>query len=85
MDVLRETKLRSILKTLSWRFLATLTTTLLVLMMTDTWAVALSVGGMEVLGKLLLYYLHERAWQRFSWGVMPAAVDAEALTQELSS
>lgn len=64
----RETPLRSLIKTMTWRLLATLTTVSLVWLMTGTLELALSVGGLEFVAKLVLYFLHERAWQRLPWG-----------------
>ncbi len=35
---------------------------------TGEWLLAVTVGSIEVLTKLTLYYLHERLWQRVSYG-----------------
>lgn len=59
---------RSILKSFSWRLLATLTTAALVYATTGEWDLAVAIGSMEVVAKFILYYLHERAWQR--WGTI---------------
>ena len=64
----QETTTRSVLKTLSWRLLATLTTILLVYLFTGRWGMAFTLGGVEIILKMLLYYLHERAWNRTSYG-----------------
>jgi len=64
----RETSTRSILKTLSWRLLATLTTIGLVWIFTGRVGTAFTIGGIEIVLKMLLYYLHERAWDRTSFG-----------------
>lgn len=64
----RESKLRSIVKTISWRFWATLTTISLVLLFTGQTAIALSIGGLEVILKMIVYFVHERAWDRFKFG-----------------
>ena len=64
----QETTTRSILKTLSWRLLATLTTVLLVYLFTGRLGMAFTLGGVEIILKMLLYYLHERAWNRTSFG-----------------
>ena len=64
----RETSTRSILKTLSWRLLATLTTIALVWLFTGHPGTAFTVGGIEIILKMILYYLHERAWDRTSFG-----------------
>ncbi|MEM0996747.1 MAG: DUF2061 domain-containing protein [Bacteroidota bacterium] len=55
---------RSVSKALSWRTIATLTTVGLALLITGDTETALSIGGLELGTKLLLYYLHERLWTR---------------------
>jgi len=52
----------SLLKTLSWRIIGTLDTMLISYILTGKLDVALSIGGIEVVSKMILYYLHERAW-----------------------
>ncbi len=59
----RETPLRSLLKALSWRIVATTTTALIAYFITGDVALALSIGGIEFVLKFFIYYLHERAWQ----------------------
>ncbi|MHC4596106.1 MAG: DUF2061 domain-containing protein [Planctomycetota bacterium] len=70
-----ETRLRSIVKGLAWRFLATLTTMILVLMFTRKIVLSLEIGALEVIAKLLLYYTHERVWNLVRWGRFRAAFD----------
>ena len=65
---LRESAWRSAVKATSWRVLATLATFSLVFIWTGHLQTALSVGMLEVVLKLLLYYLHERAWLRIKFG-----------------
>lgn len=57
-----ETKLRSILKTLSWRTAALGITAVVSYVVTRRWEVALALGTSDTLVKLVLYYLHERLW-----------------------
>ncbi len=64
----RETKARSLLKTLSWRFWATLTTIGLVLLFVGETAIALSIGGLEVILKMIIYFVHERVWDKIKVG-----------------
>ena len=59
-----ESRRRSFAKMTSWRVLASLDTALLALLFTGSVGAALSIGGLEVGTKLVLYYLHERLWQR---------------------
>ncbi|MCF7798463.1 DUF2061 domain-containing protein [Candidatus Woesearchaeota archaeon] len=60
-----ETKKRSVLKTFTWRIIASLTTISLVYVFSNDAAVAGMVGLLEFIFKLFLYYGHERVWQRF--------------------
>jgi adenylylsulfate kinase len=64
----RETNSRSLIKTLSWRLLATITTAALVYPFTKDVDIALKIGGIEILLKLLIYYLHERLWNKITFG-----------------
>ncbi len=64
-----ERSIRSVAKAVSWRFVATATTFSIVYLLTGQLVLALEVGGLEALSKLVLYYLHERAWTRQGWGV----------------
>ncbi|MAF13495.1 MAG: hypothetical protein CMI53_01205 [Parcubacteria group bacterium] len=65
---MKETHARSIFKTISWRVIATLTTTILVYLFTGSFKIALGIGFFEASLKLLFYYLHERAWDKINWG-----------------
>jgi len=66
--VKKESHLRSILKGVSWRLLGTLTTICIAYLFIGQITLALTIGGIEVFTKLLLYYLHERVWQRVPRG-----------------
>jgi adenylylsulfate kinase len=63
-----ETKKRSILKALSWRTWATVTTAVLVFIFTGQFALAVTIGLLEVFAKMALYFFHERLWHRISYG-----------------
>jgi uncharacterized membrane protein len=63
------TQARSFAKTISWRVLASIDTFLLGWLITGTLVFAVSIASAEVLTKIILYYLHERAWAFVSWGV----------------
>ena len=62
-DLLRESRLRSLLKAFSWRIVATLTTALIAYGITHEIETALAIGGIEFFLKFGIYYAHERAWQ----------------------
>ena len=63
-----ETHMRSIVKAISWRIVATLTTMLLVFMFTGNLVVSGGVGLTELLSKILIYYVHERVWNALDFG-----------------
>ena len=65
----RESHLRSILKGISWRIVATTDTILVVLLITaiqgePSLDSAIKIGFVEFFLKLAVYYVHERIWQR---------------------
>lgn len=64
-----ETQQRTLAKTMTWRILATMTTALLVYLFTGDFTLALEIGALEVILKLLLYYFHERGWSYIPWGL----------------
>lgn len=68
MRVYSETSTRSLLKTISWRVVATLTTATIVWLVTGRLTLALAIGGIEALTKMVLYYGHERLWDRIRVG-----------------
>lgn len=57
---------RHIAKTISWRIIGTIDTMVLSWFITGSWKMGLAIGGIEVITKMILYFLHERAWYRFS-------------------
>ena len=57
---------RHILKTISWRILGTIDTIIISWIITGSVEWGLAIGGIEVITKMVLYFLHERAWYRFS-------------------
>ena len=63
----KETKTRSIVKTISWRILATLTTITLVYIFIGDTTIAFTVGGIEVFLKMLVYFIHERVWDKLKF------------------
>ena len=59
---------RSILKTISWRVVGTLDTIALGWVITGDPTVGLKVGGLELITKFILYYIHERLWLKNKYG-----------------
>lgn len=67
---IRESQLRSVLKAVTYRITGTLTTAAIVFTVTGEAALALAVGGIEPVVKLVVYYVHERLWQRVPRGTI---------------
>ena len=61
--IYKESHLRSLLKGLSWRFIATTMIFIITYFSTGEIDTAITVAAIEFPVKLLIYYLHERAWQ----------------------
>jgi uncharacterized membrane protein len=64
----KPTKLRSLIKGISWRFFGSLDTILISFMYSGNPLSSMKVGGTEVLTKIGLFYLHERLWAQIKWG-----------------
>ena len=62
-----ETHLRSMVKGISWRIVATLVTTIVVFLYSGELVAAAIVGSIDALVKIFLYWGHERIWQRIQW------------------
>lgn len=74
----KESHIRSLLKGISWRVIATTDTIFVALMITCLFGIcsiedALAIGTVEFFLKFVIYYVHERIWQeaRSKKGVSP--------------
>ena len=63
-----ESHIRTITKTLSWRFVATLITFSVAWLVTGKLTFAVEIGVADTLIKLGAYYFHERPWIRVKFG-----------------
>jgi len=64
----REEHKRSALKAISWRIIATSTTMSLVYILTGQLELTAGVGIGELALKMIFYFLHERGWNRVTFG-----------------
>ena len=67
-EVYDDSAIRSVIKAVSWRILATVTTVLVIYALTDDGDLAMTVGYLEATLKIGLYYFHERIWNRLQVG-----------------
>jgi len=63
-----ELRRRAVVKALTWRAIATATTMMLVYVFTGEITLAAGIGALDISIKLILYYGHERIWNRIRWG-----------------
>ncbi len=68
LKMFKETRKRTILKTISWRITATIATTILVYLIIGKATIAITIGGLEAILKLVLFYFHERFWNKIATG-----------------
>jgi uncharacterized membrane protein len=61
---------RHIAKTLTWRIIGTIDTMLLGWIVSGDIKIGLSVGGLELITKMGLYYVHERVWYKSNFGLI---------------
>jgi len=65
---MHEKHYRSVVKAISWRTVGTLDTMIVSYFVTGDVIMAASIGSIEVLTKIAIYYCHERVWNRLSFG-----------------
>ena len=76
---------RSAAKAITWRIFGSLDTAVLSFLvpmlfhvsMKRSGEIALSIAAFETVTKIILFYLHERAWARVTWGRADKEVEAE--------
>ena len=73
-----ENRVRSLIKSITFRIVATLTTMLLVYLFTGSLVISAGVGALEFLLKIIIYYLHERIWNVYNFGRESPTVDLPA-------
>ncbi|MHA7863722.1 DUF2061 domain-containing protein [Flagellimonas marinaquae] len=67
-DSASESPKRSIAKSISWRIVGTLDTIIISWIVTGTLSLAFSIGLVELVTKMVLYFFHERIWNSIKWG-----------------
>lgn len=67
-DRVSEKPVRSVAKALSWRVVGTLDTLIVSYILTGKITLAASIASVDFLTKLILYFFHERIWNKIKWG-----------------
>ena len=70
-----DTKRRSLVKALSWRFIATFITMGIAYAITGKVDLALEIGLLDTTIKFVIYFGHERIWNRVRYGKLPEPTD----------
>ena len=63
-----DTRRRSFAKSISWRILAGIITGCVAMAMTGQLGFAAKIGLVDTTVKLLIYFLHERIWNKIPYG-----------------
>ena len=69
-SLFKEANKRHLLKTFSWRVVGTLDTVLITWFITGNPLLGFEIGSVEVVSKMILYYLHEKLWYRVNFGLL---------------
>ena len=70
-----EKKRRSVAKAITWRLTGSIDTVLVSWLIVGKIGLALSIGLIEIITKMTLYYFHERAWSRIKFGIRKPSAD----------
>lgn len=63
-----DSNFRSLAKAVSYRVLGSAATALVVYIFSGNMPLSASVGGLDMVIKIVLYFLHERLWNHISFG-----------------
>ena len=63
-----DTGVRSLAKAVSWRITGSIDTFIISWIITGQALLASGIAFTELLTKVVLYWLHERVWNRIQWG-----------------
>ncbi len=83
-DFLLSTKKRSFVKSASWRLVAITVLAIVAYFVTSEWeqvtAITLLYHGIQI----VVYYLHERVWERIPWGQVKHPLETIPVKQQLT-
>lgn len=63
-----ETNKRSLVKTISWRLTGSGATLLISWAILGSFSIASSIAVIQLVSNTILYYIHERIWNKVVWG-----------------
>ena len=59
---------RTFVKTISWRLTGSTATFLIAFLLIGDFAIAGTIGMTQLVTNTILYYIHERLWNKIIWG-----------------
>lgn len=65
---LSDTHKRSLAKAISWRITGTIDTFIISWLITGALHLAGAIAITEIITKIVIYWIHERIWNKISWG-----------------
>jgi len=65
---MRETRKRSLIKSISWRVICIVVSIVTSFFLTGKWDIAVAIGTVYNFITMVLYYFHERSWNKVKWG-----------------
>ena len=63
-----DSAIRSLAKAISWRVTGTIDTFIISWFITGQVLIASGIAFTEIMTKIVLFWLHERVWNKISWG-----------------
>jgi uncharacterized membrane protein len=63
-----ESAVRSLVKTISWRITGSSATFAISYLISGNWAIASSIALIQLVANTVLYFIHERVWNKIKWG-----------------
>jgi uncharacterized membrane protein len=64
---LSDSNKRSLVKTVSWRITGSFSTFMISYLILGSFAVASSIAIVQIIANTILYYVHERVWNKIPW------------------
>jgi len=65
---MKETRKRSLVKSIVWRFVCVVVSIAISFFLTAKWDISVAIGFSYNIITIVLYYFHERIWNRVKWG-----------------
>lgn len=65
---MHDTTTRSLTKTISWRLTGSGATFTIAYLIGGSFAVAGTIAVVQMITNTILYFIHERVWDRITWG-----------------